>query len=134
MVDEAPLLLFDSTCVMCSRVVPWIVGHERDRWLRFAALQSDTARRELRRVGVVDVDLETMYVIEAGRVHTRSDAVVQLGTHLRWPWRMVTAIAVVPFAPRDRLYRFVARNRHRWFGSRSECAVPAPSVRERFLA
>ena len=128
-----PVLLFDATCVMCSRLVPWILTHESDHALRFAGLQTDAAAHILQRHGVSDIDFETMYVIEDGRVHTRSEAVARFARHLRWPWRALAAIAVAPRAPRDAVYRLVARNRHRWFGTRTECAIPAPSVRERFL-
>ncbi len=133
MAADDPILLFDSTCVMCSRLVPWIIRHESDQRLRFAALQSDVAALGLQGLGITDIDFETMYVIENGRCYTRSDAVAQVGRHLRWPWRAIAATAVAPVALRDRLYRFVARNRHRWFGTRVDCDVPAPSVRQRFL-
>jgi predicted DCC family thiol-disulfide oxidoreductase YuxK len=31
------------------------------------------------------------------------------------------------------MYRFVARNRHRWFGRTEACMVPTPELRARFL-
>ena len=131
-VDES-VLLFDSTCVMCSSLVLWIIRHESDRRLGFAALQSDVAVRKLRGFGITDIDPDTMYVIEDGHCYARSDAVARVGRHLRWPWRVVAATAVVPVVVRDRVYRFVARNRYRWSGTRAACDVPPPSVRRRFL-
>ena len=123
---------------MCSRLVRWIIDHESDHDLRFASLRSDAAVVALRRCGdgdidVSDIDFETMYLIEDGRVYTRSDAVAYSARHLRWPWRALAAITLVPRAARDAVYRFVARNRYRWFGTRAECAIPAPLVRQRFL-
>lgn len=128
-----PVLLFDGTCAMCSRLVRWIIEHESDHDLRFASLRSDAALLALRSCGVSDIDSETMYLIEDGRLHTRSDAVACSARHLRWPWRALAATALVPRAVRDAVYRFVARNRYRCFGTRTECAIPVPSVRERFL-
>jgi predicted DCC family thiol-disulfide oxidoreductase YuxK len=133
------MILFDGTCVMCSRLVRWIIEHESDHDLRFASLRSDTALVALRRcgdgdIGVSDIDFETMYLIEDGRVYTRSDAVAYSARHLRWPWRALAATRLVPRAARDAVYRFVARNRYRWFGTRTECAIPVPSARHRFLA
>jgi predicted DCC family thiol-disulfide oxidoreductase YuxK len=137
------MILFDGTCVMCSRLVRWIIEHESDHDLRFASLRSDAAWLALRRcrvsdikaadIGVSDIDFETMYLIEDGRVYTRSDAVAYSARHLRWPWRALAATTLVPRAARDAVYRFVARNRYRWFGTRTECAIPLPSVRHRFL-
>jgi predicted DCC family thiol-disulfide oxidoreductase YuxK len=40
---------------------------------------------------------------------------------------------LVPKPLRDAVYRFVARNRYRWFGRQDACLVPAPEVRARFL-
>jgi predicted DCC family thiol-disulfide oxidoreductase YuxK len=128
-----PLLLFDGTCAMCSRLVSWLIEHESDHNLRFASLRSDAGLLALRRCGVSDVDFETMYLIEDGRFYMRSDAVACAARHLRWPWRVLAATTLVPRAARDGMYRFVARNRYRWFGTRTQCAIPVPSVRERFL-
>jgi predicted DCC family thiol-disulfide oxidoreductase YuxK len=133
-----PVLLFDRTCVMCSRLVRWFIEHESDQELRFASLRSDAALLALRRcgvgdIGVSDIDFETMYLIEDGRVYIRSDAVAYSARHLRWPWRALAATTVVPRAARDAVYRFVARNRYRWFGTRTECAIPVPPARQRFL-
>jgi predicted DCC family thiol-disulfide oxidoreductase YuxK len=35
---------------------------------------------------------------------------------------------------RDRVYRFIARNRYRWFGRQDVCLLPTPELRGRFLA
>lgn len=127
------MLLFDGTCVMCSRLVRWIIEHESDQDLRFASLRSDAAVLALGRCGVSDIDFETMYLIEDGRLYTRSDAVAYSARHLRWPWRVLATTTLIPRPARDAMYRFVARNRYRWFGTRTDCTIPVPSLRERFL-
>jgi len=33
----------------------------------------------------------------------------------------------------DALYRWIARNRYRWFGRKDACPLPPPGLRERFL-
>src|SRR6266704_2311094 len=40
---------------------------------------------------------------------------------------------LVPRLLRDRLYRWIARNRYRWFGRREACMVPSPEMQGRFL-
>lgn len=128
-----PVLLFDGTCAMCSRLVSWFIAHESDHDLRFASLRSDAGLLALRCCGVSDVDFETMYLIQDGCFYMRSDAVACAARHLRWPWRALAATTLVPRVVRDWVYRFVARNRYRWFGMRTHCSIPVPSVRERFL-
>jgi predicted DCC family thiol-disulfide oxidoreductase YuxK len=39
---------------------------------------------------------------------------------------------LLPRAPRDALYRALARRRYRWFGT-TACHVPTPAQRARFL-
>ncbi|HXT46123.1 MAG TPA: DCC1-like thiol-disulfide oxidoreductase family protein [Pseudonocardiaceae bacterium] len=127
------MLLFDSTCVMCSRLVSWLIEHESNHDLRFASLRSDAGLLALRRCGVSDIDFETMYLIEDGHSYTRSAAVACAARHLRWPWRALTALTLLPQAASDDVYRFVARNRYRWFGTQTECPIPLPSLQHRFL-
>jgi predicted DCC family thiol-disulfide oxidoreductase YuxK len=42
-------------------------------------------------------------------------------------------LVVVPRFLRDAVYRFIARNRYRWFGKSETCRVPTPELRARFL-
>ena len=41
-------------------------------------------------------------------------------------------IIVPPFL-RDGAYRWVARNRYKWFGQRESCMLPTPELRGRFI-
>lgn len=129
-----PVLLFDGTCGMCTALVPWIVRHEADADLRFASLQSEPARQVLADHGLDTFDPETMYVIEGSDVFVRSAAVARFARHLRWPWRILTWISWIPGPVPDRVYRYVARNRHRWFGAPDACLPPPAAVRTRFLS
>ena len=86
---------------MCSRLVRWIIEHESDQDLRFASLRSDAAVLALGRCGVSDIDFETMYLIEDGRLYTRSDAVAYSARHLRWPWRVLATTTLIPRPARD---------------------------------
>ena len=38
----------------------------------------------------------------------------------------------LPSPLRDPIYRWIARNRYRWFGKRDTCRVPTAEERERF--
>lgn len=68
------------------------------------------------------------------RGYTHSAAGLKIAQHLRAPWRWGIALIVIPRPIRDFLYRFIAKNRYRWFGRSETCRVPAPELRKRFLA
>ena len=46
---------------------------------------------------------------------------------------MVGVGGLLPRTWRDALYRFIARNRYRWFGRQESCMLPTPELRARFL-
>lgn len=137
----APILLFDGACNLCDAAVRFVLAHERDdppeQRLRFAALQSPAAAALLRARGVdpppPGAAPDTMLLIDGDQVHQRSDAALRVAAHLRWPWRALRALRVVPRALRDLGYRVIARNRYRWFGVHDTCLLPTPALRARFL-
>ena len=69
---------------------------------------------------------------ERGGICTDSDAIGRVLTGLGGMWRLAGVIAWVPRAVRDPLYRWIARNRYRLFGT-TACHVPTDEQRARFL-
>ena len=63
----------------------------------------------------------------------RSDAALAIASRMSFPWPMFGVFRVLPRGLRDALYRFVARNRYRWFGRAEACMVPRAELQERFL-
>jgi predicted DCC family thiol-disulfide oxidoreductase YuxK len=134
------VVLFDGTCNFCDRSVQFVIDHERDHELKFAALQSDEAKALLAkalgdedRAAAVARDLDSVVVVDGDRIYTHSSAAMRIARHLRWPWRWSRSFAIVPRFVRDAVYRWFARNRYRWFGKTETCRVPTPELRARFL-
>lgn len=71
----------------------------------------------------------TIVVIQDGRALERSDAVLAIARRMRFPWSVLGVFRVLPRGLRDVLYRFMARNRYRWFGRADACMVPTPELR-----
>jgi predicted DCC family thiol-disulfide oxidoreductase YuxK len=66
-------------------------------------------------------------------VYRRSTAVLRIARGLGFPWNLATVFLIVPRPIRDAVYRWVARNRYRWFGKKDTCRLPSPEERARFL-
>jgi predicted DCC family thiol-disulfide oxidoreductase YuxK len=128
-----PVLLFDGVCNLCDGTVGFLIARDRQQRLRFAALQSASGRALLARHGLADEQLESVLLVEEGRVHRRSTAVLRAVRYLQAPWRWLSWLRAVPRPLRDAVYAYVARHRYRWFGQRAACRLPTPSERERFL-
>jgi predicted DCC family thiol-disulfide oxidoreductase YuxK len=136
MTQSSTIILFDGVCNLCSGVVRFVIARDPHAHFRFAALQSDAARRVCAEVGATPpaaVDPDTIIVIADGRALERSDAALAIASRLPFPWPMFGVFRILPRALRDWLYRFVAKNRYRWFGKSDTCMMPTPELRARFL-
>ena len=136
MAQSSTIILFDGVCNLCSGVVRFVIARDPHAHFRFAALQSDAARRICAEVGATPpaaVDPDTIIVIADGRALERSDAALAIASRLPFPWPMFGVFRILPRALRDWLYRLVAKNRYRWFGKSETCMMPTPELRARFL-
>jgi predicted DCC family thiol-disulfide oxidoreductase YuxK len=132
------LLLYDGVCGLCSRVLQFVLEHDRRGVFSFAPLQGQTGRAMVRRWGGNPDELTTFYVCAdyrtpSARVLARSDAALFIAGAIGWPWKAFGAARVVPKGLRDAVYDLVARTRYQLFGRLDRCLVPAPEVRSRFV-
>jgi predicted DCC family thiol-disulfide oxidoreductase YuxK len=72
-------------------------------------------------------------VYSDGQFYDRSNAVLKLCKILGGGFYVVLIGYLIPRFIRDGLYRFIANNRYRWFGKQSQCRVPSPELKDRFL-
>lgn len=134
--DQAPVIVFDGVCVLCNGWGRFLLERDQGRY-RFASMQSDAGRALLAGHGLDPDEPASFLLVETqgagtGRAWTDSDAIRRVLTGLGGPWTIAVLIALIPRFLRDPLYRMVARNRYRWFGTTS-CTVPDETQRSRFL-
>jgi predicted DCC family thiol-disulfide oxidoreductase YuxK len=131
--QEPPIILYDGVCVLCSRVVRFVVRHDRAALFRFASMQSEPGRRLLARHGLPLDSWDSFVLVEDGAAYLKSTAFLRVVTRLSGPWPALAVGRFLPERLRDQAYDLVARNRYRLFGRRDSCMVPTPEVRSRFL-
>jgi predicted DCC family thiol-disulfide oxidoreductase YuxK len=134
----AHLVLYDGVCGLCSRLLQFLLEHDRRAVFSFAPLQGPTGRSVVARMGGNPDDLTTFYVwanyrARDARVLARSDAALFVARELGWPWNVLTAARVLPKVLRDAVYDVVARTRYRVFGRYEQCLAPRPDFRSRFV-
>lgn len=127
-----PVIVFDGICVLCNGWVRFLLKHDRAGRYRFAAMQSDTGRALLAQHGLDPDDPASFLLVDGAQAWTDSDAIRRVLTGLDGVWRLAAVIAAVPRFVLDPLYRWLARNRYRWFGT-TACRVPTDEERARFL-
>jgi predicted DCC family thiol-disulfide oxidoreductase YuxK len=133
------VILYDGVCVLCNRLVRFVLPRDRGRVFRFAPLQGDWARAVLARHGRDPGDLDTQYVVRdagtpAERVTDRAEASLFILARLAGPWRLlVPLLRLLPPRARDALYDAVARARYRVFGRHEACLAPPADAADRFV-
>jgi predicted DCC family thiol-disulfide oxidoreductase YuxK len=130
--NDGPVIVFDGVCVLCNGWVRFLLKHDRVGRYRFAAMQSEAGRVLLAGHGLDPDDPASFLLVDSAQAWTDSDAIRRVLTGLGGLWRLAGVIAVVPRVVRDPLYRRIARNRYRLFGT-TECRVPTEEERARFL-
>ena len=132
-VRSRPVILFDGLCNLCTGAVQFVLERDHAGRFDFASLQSAAALRLLTEAGAPSELPDSIVLLDEKGLHTRSDAALRIAAGLRQPWPLLRGFAIVPKKPRDWVYDWVARHRHRWFGKRDACLVPTPDLTTRFL-
>ena len=111
------IVFFDGACGLCDRAVRWL-WNRTDREVRFAPLQGETAQ-ELVLEQFRTPPLSTLVVWEDGVVSVESDGLAAIARRMPGLRGRVIRALTLPFArpALNAVYRFIARNRIRWFGT-----------------
>ncbi|PAD34679.1 thiol-disulfide oxidoreductase DCC family protein [Terribacillus saccharophilus] len=130
--DNKAIILFDGVCNLCNNSVQFIIKHDKAAYFKFASLQSDFGG-QLKEAKQIPGHVDSIILVENGKVYMQSSAILRISRHLNGPWKLAAAALIIPRPLRDGLYRYVAKNRYRWFGRQDQCMLPSPDLKERFL-
>ncbi|XP_043699741.1 DCC family protein At1g52590, chloroplastic [Telopea speciosissima] len=122
--DTRPIMLFDGVCNLCNGGVRFVRENDRDRKIRFEALQSESGRKLLRRSGRSPDDISSVVLVEKERSYIKSDAVLKIMEYINLPFpQLAFFLQFVPMFMRDFVYDNVANNRYAIFGRSDSCEI-----------
>ena len=128
-----PIVLLDGVCNVCNSTVIFLIKRDKNKIVRFAHLQSETARSLLEKYQLDGNGVDSIVYIENNRVYIKSTAVLRILRYLKMPYPLLYAFIIIPTFIRNAAYDFIAKNRYRWFGKHDNCIVPSDELKERFL-
>jgi predicted DCC family thiol-disulfide oxidoreductase YuxK len=109
------------------------MDHDPNGYFKFAALQSPEGQELRSKYGIWQTDLDTLILIEEGKVFTRSTAALMILKQLSGWTSLLHDFIVVPVFIRDFFYDLFAKYRYSIFGERAECRVPTKEKSTRFI-
>jgi len=130
--EQNPIILFDGVCNLCNGTVDFLMRHDYKKQFRFASIQSEAAQLLFRKFQI-PAETDSVILIKSNQVYFESDAGIEIAGMLHFPWKIGVIFRIVPKKMRDNIYRWIAKNRYRWFGKRDICRIPDPSEKESFI-
>lgn len=107
-------VLYDATCILCVRSKAALEAWPTAAAFSFVPIQAEEAKRLA--PGLTPEQLAgAMHVVEGGGVWSAERGWARLARNGPWPLALLSSL--VPGFAAGLLYRWVARNRHRWFGT-----------------
>lgn len=131
--DGQHIIFFDGVCNLCQQSVQFVLAHDKKGIFSFASLQSSFAEQTLIPYGISTVEMNTFILLENNKIYTRSTAALQVIKKLGGLWPLLYVFIIVPPFIRDAVYKWIARNRYRWFGKQESCWMPREEWKQRFL-
>lgn len=127
------IVVFDAQCLLCDGWVKFLLRHDKHQRLRFASIQGAQGLALLQRAGLQVEGLQTLLLVDGERSWQHTAAILRILHQLGGFWRLAWLGWLVPAPIRDALYRWLARNRYRWFGRSETCLLPPADAAWRFL-
>ncbi|GAB2302345.1 hypothetical protein Dimus_036359 [Dionaea muscipula] len=109
-----------GVCNLCNRGVKFVRDNDRERRIRFEALQSDAGKKLLRRSGRAPDDISSVVLVEKDRAYIKSEAVLKIMEYINLPFpQLAFFLWFIPLFIRDYVYDNVANNRYAVLVARS---------------
>lgn len=126
------LVLFDGYCNLCNGVVQFLLKRDKKEKFYFASLSWPVAERILSDFPKFK-GVDSILVYHNGKLYDQSSAALKIASRMGALWPLMTVFWIIPKFIRDAVYRYIAKNRYKWFGKKDSCMIPEKDVSYRFV-
>lgn len=131
---DKKIILFDGVCNLCDSTVQFIIKHDKKDVFRFVALQSDLGQEVIKYLGIDISKTDSIILYEPGHAYYyKAEAAINIAKGLGGIYSLMGAFSILPKSLSNTVYDYVAKNRYKWYGKKSECMIPTPEMKAKFL-
>lgn len=127
------VIFFDGLCNLCNGAVQFVIKHDKKSLFKFAALQSEYAKSKLMPYTLQTKQGDSILLLQNAELYEQSTAALKIAKQLNGLWPMLYVFIIVPPFIRNSIYKFIARNRYKWFGKQENCWLPTANLEKRFF-
>jgi len=134
MTNVSKIILFDGVCNLCNGAIQFILKRDQQDVFKFAPLSSTIGKKLLAERNIDPQTIDSIILIEPNiAYYAKSDAILEISKSLSGYKTLATIAEFLPKGLRDAIYDFTARNRYSWFGKKTQCMIPTPETKSKFL-
>lgn len=125
-----PLVLFDSTCLLCNKSVQLLLKLDRKKTFKFASLSSNI-NLPITQSAISEVD--SIILFHKNKISIKSTAILKIGIILGFPYSLSIIFFLIPKVARDWIYDTIANHRIKWFGRQDQCVITVSNYPDRII-
>jgi predicted DCC family thiol-disulfide oxidoreductase YuxK len=136
--DQLPtnkiIVLFDSDCGLCNRAIQILLQEDPLDQFRFVSQQAALGKSILAHIGYNPNTNDSLVVYHPNLAYyIQSQAVFYLCKHGSYKLKLLLVFQLFPKVMLDGLYKWIAKNRYKWFGKSDSCSMLPDSIAHKFL-
>jgi predicted DCC family thiol-disulfide oxidoreductase YuxK len=112
---EKMVLLFDSGCKLCNSSIKFVTKGDKKQQINQIPLSSIEGAAIIANYPSLQ-NINSIIFIANNKLFIESDAIIEIAKQLSFPYKFLAAGRLVPKKWRDAIYKWIAKNRYRWFG------------------
>ena len=128
---QKAIIFFDDDCLLCNKTVLFLLKRDIHKTLQFAPIGGDTFKGL--NLETNPANKNTVIFFKNGEISLRSTAILKTLYQLPFPWKLATIFIIVPKSIRDFFYRYVAKNRIKFFGKNNMCITNVSAYADSIL-
>lgn len=132
--NRKKIIFFDGICNFCNGIVDFIWKNNSKRNLYYSSLQSSYAKKKFNKIGISEIQLNTIYFFDGNKIYTKSSAVFRILLNLDKAYPVFGKIGLlIPKFISNFFYDIIAKIRYKIFGKYDSCPLPDQQYKSRFL-
>ena len=131
---DKKIILFDGVCNLCDATVQYLIKRDNKDVFRFVALQSELGEAIINHLGVDRSKTDSIILYEPEKAYYyKAEAAIKIAGAIGGIYKLMNVFSILPKGLNNIVYDYIAKNRYKWYGKKTECMIPTPEMKAKFL-